>query len=71
MTRHVIPEDAVHTIKRRLHGVIWFKGASLVGIGPDAAIEVHTASLQEASYFLGRIDGRWEGYKVRIRRASQ
>lgn len=70
--KHMIPEDAVHTLKRHLHGLIWFRGATLVGIGPDAEIEVRfdDASLQDVAMFFDEIDWRWEGYPVRIRRTN-
>lgn len=67
---HVIPEDAIHRLKRHLHGQPWFRGASLVGVGPDATIEVHSDSLRDAAMFLDGLGYRWEGYRVRIRRAS-
>lgn len=69
--KHMIPEDAVHTLKREMHGLIWFKGATLVGIGPDAEIEIAASSMQDALDFVGRVGARWEGYPVRIRRTSE
>lgn len=64
------PVDAIHTLKRRLHGVIWFKGATLIGIGHNAVIELATISLEEAQGFIDRHSGKWEGYKLRPRRTD-
>ena len=64
------PVDAIHTLKRRLHGVIWFKGAALVGIGHHAVIELATTSLEEAQRFIDRHAGKWEGYKLTARRTE-
>jgi len=65
------PVDAIHTLKARLYGVIWFKGAALVGIGPGAVIEVATISLEEAQRFVDRHAGKWNGYKLRARRTGE
>lgn len=66
----IIPEDAVHTLKAHLRGLLWFKGAALVGVGPHAVIEVATISLEEAQRFVDRHAGKWNGYKLRARRAE-
>ena len=66
----ITPVDAIHTLKRHLHGVIWFKGAAPVGIGPGAVIELATIGLEEAQGFIDRHSGRWEGYKIRARRSG-
>lgn len=72
MTKYVTPEDAIHTLKRHLHDAAWFRGASLVGVGPGAEIVVRFdgASLQDVAMSFDEMDWRWEGYPVRIRRAS-
>lgn len=65
------PVDAIHTLKRHLHGVIWFKGATLVGVGPHAVIDLATISPEEAQRFIDGHSGKWNGYKLRARRYSE
>lgn len=64
------PERAAVSLNKYLYGLVWFRGASLSGIGTTAAIEVHTSSMAEAESFRERIGHKWQGYPVRIRRAS-
>lgn len=66
----VIPEDAVHTLKAHLIGTEWFKGATLIGIGHNAVIEVATTSLNEAEGFISKVGGKWNGYRLRARRSE-